>query len=244
MTSKEQFCLKWNDFQNSATSAFKNMRNETDFTDVTLVFEDGQQLEAHKLILAASSPIFQNILKKNRHHNPLIYMRGLKSEYFAAILDFIYYGESKICQENLDNFLKLAEELKLKGLSGNTREHQSVNNIRNDTEKFIPVKNENVQTNDTQKIKLVDNMLDNWDYEPVLERSVAITMTSDLQELDERIRSMMTSSDAFYISGQGKGRTCKVCGKEGNRQNIKDHIEAHHIEGVSHGCNICEKKFR
>ena len=55
---------------------------------------------------------------------------------------------------------------------------------------------------------------------------------------------MMTSSDDFYTSGQGKERTCKVCGKEGNRQNIKDYIEAHHIEGVSVRCNLCENTFR
>ena len=82
-------------------------------------------------------------------------MRGLKSEDFAAILDFIYYGQSNICQENLYNFLTLAEEIKLKGLSGNTREHQSYNNIMNDTEKFIPVKNENIQTRNTQNIMII-----------------------------------------------------------------------------------------
>ena len=33
---------------------------------------DGHQIEAHKVILAASSPFFQAILKKNKHSHPLI----------------------------------------------------------------------------------------------------------------------------------------------------------------------------
>ena len=40
---------------------------------------DGHQIEAHKVILAASSPFFQAILKKNKHTHPLIYLRGMKS---------------------------------------------------------------------------------------------------------------------------------------------------------------------
>ena len=33
---------------------------------------DGHQIEAHKVILAASSPFFQAILMKNKHSHPLI----------------------------------------------------------------------------------------------------------------------------------------------------------------------------
>ena len=33
------------------------------------------------------------------------------------MVDFLYFGEANIFQENLDSFLSLAEELKLKGLN-------------------------------------------------------------------------------------------------------------------------------
>ena len=45
-------------------------------------------------------------------------MRGLKSEDLANMLDFLYIGEANVCQENLNDFLPLAEDLKLKGLTG------------------------------------------------------------------------------------------------------------------------------
>ena len=47
----------------------------------------------------------------------MIYMRGLKAMDLEAIMDFIYYGEANIYQEDLDRFLALAEELQLKGLA-------------------------------------------------------------------------------------------------------------------------------
>ena len=83
---------------------------------MTLACEDGQQVEAHKVILAASSPFFEQILQQNKHSHPLIYLRGFKSEDLMAILDFFYFGEAKVDQANLDSFLAIAEELKLKGL--------------------------------------------------------------------------------------------------------------------------------
>jgi len=41
-----------------------------------------------------------------------------------------------------------------------------------------------------------------------------------------------------------KATICTVCGKEGKLSQIKDHIEAKHLEGVSIPCNYCEKTFR
>ena len=112
--------LKWDDFQENLNIAFGSLREDNEFADVTLASEDGQQMDAHKVILAASSPFFQNLLKMNKHPHPLIYMRGVKSENLLAIVDFLYRGEANVYQENLDSFLAIAEELQLKGLMGQT----------------------------------------------------------------------------------------------------------------------------
>ena len=114
----EKLCLQWNEFQKNVKEAFRNLREDKNFTDVTLACEDGQQLEAHKVILVASSPFFKKLLERNKHPHPLIYMRGLKSEVLQAIIDFLYCGEANVCQDNLESFLAIAEELQLKGLMG------------------------------------------------------------------------------------------------------------------------------
>merc|ERR1711934_1336585 len=104
----KKLCLKWNDFQDNTRCAFGNLREDNDFVDVTLACEDGQQVEAHKVILASSSPFFQKLLGRNKHPRPLIYMRGMKSVDLLAIVDFLYRGEANVFQENLDSFLAIA----------------------------------------------------------------------------------------------------------------------------------------
>ena len=46
----EKLCLKWNDFQKNINTAVESLRGNSDFADVTLVSEDGQQVAAHKVI--------------------------------------------------------------------------------------------------------------------------------------------------------------------------------------------------
>ena len=121
MNSSEKLCLQWNDFKENITTSFKELREDRDFTDVTLACEDGKQIEAHKVVLVSSSPFFMEILKKCRHPHPLLYMRGFKSEDLIGILDFLYFGEANVLQDNLDTFLALAKELRLKGLTGEAK---------------------------------------------------------------------------------------------------------------------------
>ena len=52
-------------------------REVKDFSDVTQACEDGHQEKGHKVILASSSPFLKDLLVKNKHPHPLIYMRGV-----------------------------------------------------------------------------------------------------------------------------------------------------------------------
>merc|ERR1712129_42613 len=63
--------------------------------------------------------------------------------------------------------------------------------------------------------------------EPSLEGTVAVTdftVAADLQDLDEKIKSMMMFSEKVINSKEGRARICKVCGKEGSWTNIRRHI--------------------
>merc|ERR1719319_2118677 len=98
-------------------TSFKDLRQEGDFTDVTLACEGNQQLQAHKLILSSSSPFFRNILRSYKSAEPLIYLRQVSYQDLASVVDFMYYGQADVQQENLNSFLALAEEFELKGLT-------------------------------------------------------------------------------------------------------------------------------
>ena len=67
----EKLCLKWNDFKENVMNAFENLREDNDFSDVTLACEDGQQVEAHKVILASASATLKALLERNKHSHPL-----------------------------------------------------------------------------------------------------------------------------------------------------------------------------
>ena len=61
------------------------MLEEKDIFDVTLASDDGVQIEAHKVILSASSPFFKEVLKNNKHPNPLLYLKGSSASSIEAI---------------------------------------------------------------------------------------------------------------------------------------------------------------
>ena len=77
MSSSEKFCLKWNDFEANVSCAFRELREEEDFFDVTLACDD-EQIQAHKVIVSACSPFFRNVLRRNPHQHPLLYLKGVK----------------------------------------------------------------------------------------------------------------------------------------------------------------------
>ena len=237
----EKLCLQWNDFHDNIKTAFGNLRDDNDFADVTLACEDGQQVEAHKVILAASSPFFQKLLGRNKHPHPLIYMRGIEFDDLLAIVDFLYRGEANVFQENLDSFLAIAEELQLKGLMGKADE--KVKDFEAD-EKYLPSTlptsmntNKMIPKTSSQSSKII-NSGEN--------RTLAIpgNFSGDLEELEVRVKSMMEKSQNKLANGIQFADRCKVCGKEDGGSHIKDHIETNHLEGVIIPCNFCNKTFR
>ena len=237
----EKLCLQWNDFKENVNSAFGKLRNDKEFTDVTLVCEDGQQMEAHKVIIASSSPFFEKILQKSKHPHPLIYLKGFQSKDFASILDFLYFGEANVYQEDLDPFLTIAEEIELKGLTGQT----SSELLEEQEKQKCPepkITKELFTTSSIGKRDLINSS-----------KELAIPNQSDTdlmnQALDEKVKSMMEKGermipDGKHPNGTPKQQTsliCKVCGKEGHPSQIRNHIESNHLEGVSIPCDHCGK---
>ena len=78
------------------------------------------------------------------------------------------------------------------------------------------------------------------------ERRIAISnfVSADLQELDEKVKSMVEKSQNFISNGKRRADICKVCGKEEEGIAIRDHIEANHLEGLSLPCNLCDNILR
>ena len=230
------------------------MRKDNEFCDITLACNDDSTIEAHKVILAASSIFFSDILKLNKHSHPLFYIRGVNTSQLRAVLDFIYHGEVSIYQEDLDNFLALAEDLKLKGLNISQADEQDQAHVersfpKHDTlkDKTSPCAQEKLKLNvcmksepcyETANINKFDMNTQEAAIAVLVEQSERTSTTSE--NLDETISSMMENL------GQGR-YSCNVCGKmvdNGKKSNMITHIEGKHIKGVSHPCSHCGHALR
>ncbi len=74
------------------------------------------QISAHKLILSACSDFFRHLLRRNPAPNPIIVLWDMGAEDIRKILRFMYNGEVEVRQAHLNNFLAVAERLRVRGL--------------------------------------------------------------------------------------------------------------------------------
>jgi len=116
----EMYCFASNKFESDVVKSWRELRKDKDFCDVTLACED-DYVKAHKVILSACSPVLNKLLTENPHTHPLLYLRGVKYKELEHIVDFMYEGEVNIGQEELNSFLAMAQELKIKGLTNDEK---------------------------------------------------------------------------------------------------------------------------
>jgi hypothetical protein len=247
MGSLEKFCLKWNDFQSNISTSFQDLRKEQNFSDVTLTCDGNTRIEAHRVILAGSSKFFSKVLKQQQHPHPLLYMRGMTAGQLSAVVDFIYHGEANIDQEDLESFLAVAEELELTGLNKTESTHQEQERSEYEPSKHTQRTNHYFNKQEHAGLTQNDsksNTCQAWQPENDINTSVvnadayAVNTHTNNKELDATLNTMMAKNT------DGKWE-CNICGKsDKSRSHMREHIEANHIDGVSHPCSQCVKSFR
>ncbi|XP_077297619.1 uncharacterized protein LOC143919269 isoform X4 [Arctopsyche grandis] len=118
MASDEQFSLCWNNFHSNMSTGFHGLLSRGDLVDVTLAAE-GRMLQAHKIVLSVCSPYFQDLFKMNPTQHPIVFLKDVSYTVLKDLLQFMYQGEVNVKQEELASFISTAEQLQVKGLTGN-----------------------------------------------------------------------------------------------------------------------------
>ena len=108
----------------------------------------------------------------NNNSNPLLYLSGVSSVNLKMILDYIYHGEVKLFQEQIDSFLESAQKLEVEGLlvDNNDYEERAQNILDSDTlskdfyqqpdeEKQVAHLDQNAETNARVGISCCSKML-------------------------------------------------------------------------------------
>lgn len=114
--SSQRFCLRWNNHQSNLLSVFDQLLHDESFVDVTLAV-DGQLLRAHKMVLSACSPYFQALFVNHPDKHPIVILKDISYADMKSLLDFMYRGEVSVDQDRLTAFLRVAESLRIKGLT-------------------------------------------------------------------------------------------------------------------------------
>ena len=239
----EKFNLTWNDFQTNLTHSFFKLRTDTDLTDVTLISDDQEQVKAHRVVLSSCSGFFENIFKKNKGEKSLsLYLSDIQTEDLKNVMDYIYNGQVKIFQEDLDRFLQIAQKFKLEGLLGGTNSDSEGNEFveKADETQVHRIPSSSMKQNvPRERMENENGVLHEGGMKNEITTQMTVTGTVDIQALDEKIREL--------TEVVGDRCKCKICGKESSgrnrRQDLGNHIETH-IEGLSFECQLCGKCFR
>ena len=255
MGHEEMFNLSWHTYSDHLRDSLKELKETEKFSDVTLVCDDRRYIKAHRYILSACSPVFKNMLEIDTSNvHPLIYLRGIKYSEMESIMQFIYLGEATINQGRTNDFIFVANSLKITELSKSLdsattlSEKNNYNKHNRETTNQIQDKNEQHATDEKSNFE--------FDFGTVIDVSEAIfeSKAENTSEIENEKMGKYKHCDKtfnsksglnYHISVNHKGRTfeCNQCQKSyGYKQKLKEHIQSLH-EGIKVTCNQCEKQF-
>ena len=140
----------------------------------------------------------------------------------------------------------VAEELKIKGLTNDKQEeeevlphffakHKSPSKVKPKHDRLKTVKEETQRVYETKE---VERALAVPEFEDSSVASADNKIIADLETLDEQINSLVEKPSPS-ANQKSRTRCCTICGKSGSIVDVRRHIEANHISGVSHTCSIC-----
>jgi len=258
MNNAECYHLKWDNFENNLKGNYKELRSEHGLCDITLISGDGQFIEAHKIVLALSSTMFKDILNKKKQVYPsVVYLRGISSFDLELILDFMYYGEVKVLQDHLTNFLEAAKDIGVKGLM-EKKEYKQVPNLipskkkrlnpvvslstasscQFDNRETIPMKFKNELAPNSAQFNIdYEFMVDNIKFEDIIKEDL-----NDMYNHEEIINSVV---DADGSKLEYKIVNSSVVPENKTNDDLDSKIEEMiFVENGCWGCKVCGKVMR
>ena len=227
----EKFSLKWNDYSVNVTKKFSSLRNEDEFSDVTLVSSDKRQVSAHKVVLSSSSDYFKTILQSNNKSKDIILcLENISYEELNNVLDYVYNGEVNIEQDQLDRFLTIAQRFQLEGLISEENDElqteDSYSSVVNNSNNIQPLSK---TENGDQMKKIPQNSVKD-------QIKICPQEFESIEELEEKLKENLSKVDGKW--------QCIICNKVSpTLYHAKEHVEVH-VEGLSFPCQSCDKTFR
>ena len=209
--------FKWNLQEQNILSTLKWVSDKDSCTDVILVSDDLIPHYAHKFVLSACSSVMKEVFLSIDQSitNPLVYLKGVKSEVLQKLLELLYFGEVHCDKQLIESFSKAAESIRLYGINFPLKiyDHSPIN--------------EHVME------KLVS---------PAYKDDFVIDASDDEMIKEEPSDNNDHNKQQFETSKADKIHLCTECDKSfTQRSTLRKHIKYKH-KGFRFPCNECEYK--
>ena len=256
---QEKYSLTWHTYSDHLRSMMKELMMNEDFSDITLVTEDKKHIKANINILSTCSPVFKDILKKEKSSNHIMYLRGVQYSEIESIMQFIYLGEATFYKERMDEFLAVAKSLEIKEL-------YNAKTVMNDElsaellcDQVISTENLEEQTviSDSghgtlhkQKLTIhqgVKYACDQCDYQATTQSNLTVHIKSKHEGVKYacnqcNYQATQKSSLTVHIKSihEGVKYACEQCDYQATQlSSLAVHIKSKH-EGVKYACDQCD----
>ena len=225
--------LSWADHSSNLR---RFLSSDTALHDVTLICDDGQQVGAHRAVLAAGSQFFRDLFSSNPANNspPWLYLRGVSLAELESVITFLYHGELQLPEEEIEKFVTLAKDLKLNVVQesiklesvrerieiphGNTEQSIIYQYLKQETTEIaedMAVQFEKVNSK-TEDKKLPDQLGD--------------------EAIKRRVREIIKKVDGLF--------ECNICQRNFTNSATAHRHAATHLENISVSCNECHAELK
>ena len=231
---QEKYSLTWHNYSDHLRIMIKELMTNEDFLDVTLVTEDKKRVKANINILTACSPVFKDILKKDKNSSPIVYLRGIQFFELESIMQFIYLGEATFYEERMDEFLSVAKLLEIKELC-----HAETESNYEPDVGLQPDEQDTSPEFAEEKTVIPENIKK----KKLQERHGLVVSVNGKYDCDQCYKTyngkqgLNTHKQTVH---QGVKYACDKCGYQATQQSqLTVHIQSKH-EGIKYACDQCD----
>ena len=233
---QDKYSLTWHTYSDHLKSMMKELMMNEDYSDVTLVTEDKKQIKANISILSACSPVFKDILKKEKNSCTIMYLRGIQYSEIESILQFIYLGEASFNEERMDELIAVAKSLEIKEFCNAEAEP-------NDEPEDEILTTGPGPTNENLEEQIIES--DHFTKQPPQERKREVVSVIGKYECEPCEKTFVVRQGLYKHKKsvhQSVRYACDQCEfKATQKINLTRHIQTKH-EGVKYACYQCEFK--